>query len=582
MLQLIFHIIIITAFCFIWGVPALLVLNKIKTENNYWNRTSLSMLTFVFFSGIISLSIVTAWVFLWFPLNFTFLLLLTAALIAILLLFKKKEIKNAFKSFENSSSLSLLEISFIVVILLLFVLLGSIETVNRDTGIYHIQIILWTNEYAVVPGIANLFPRYGLGSNWFNLISSFRFPFLKNENFTYLNSTLAIWFFLWLFNNWRWHLNNFIHHLANKIFSLFYLLVILFCLLDWELFRDAANSTNYDFIATALTIIIIAWLIESILVKEINKSSSLFFIILCLSIIPFKLSGIFVLLLLLYFLIYNNQLNYWLQTVVVVFIILTPLLIKNYITTGYLLYPLTWSIFPPDWQVPAGMTDYLRNYIFTTNRFYNYYEIDYTRIPELLNKPWISSWFNGILIQHKIIFIASFSSLSLFFFKNMLPIDYKKLKLLFILLFLMAFGWFITAPSPRFGYGVLLFLAFFPFCYYAGFLFTPFIQRMIVIVIIAATSFYIYKKTLTFSENGNLLLYPVAPLNTNFKPISINGTNFYLPDKMNNMWMRKCNAIKLPCITQENNFLEPRGKNLKDGFRMKQQPDSTFIRNYNY
>ena len=222
MLQLITHIIIITTICFIWGIPAFLFLNNSKNENSIWTRTSLSSFIFLFFSGLISLSIVTAWIYLLFPLNFTSLLFLTTGLLFLLLLFKKKEIKNALKSLGKFPSLSWLETSFVIVILLLFVILGSIKVVNSDTTIYHIQIILWTNEYAAVPGIANLFPRYGLGSNWFNLISSFRLPFFKHENFTYLNTTLAIWFFLWLFNNWRWHVRNFKLCQPNKILSLFY------------------------------------------------------------------------------------------------------------------------------------------------------------------------------------------------------------------------------------------------------------------------------------------------------------------------------------------------------------------------
>lgn len=582
MLQLISHILIITAICFIWGIPGFLYLHNNKNENGIWSRTTISRLTFLFFSGILSLSMVSAWIALWFPLNFTTLLLLTAGLSLLLFFIKKKEIKNVFNSFGKFSSISLLETLLIILIPITFVILGTIKIVNNDTGIYHIQIILWTNEYGSVPGIANLFPRYGLGSNWFNLISSFRIPLFKHENFTYLNTTLAIWFFLWLFANWRWHLRNFHTNLSNKIFSLFYLLILIFCLFDWELFRDAANSTNYDFIVTALTVMIISWLIESILSNEFNKPSSLLFTILCISLIPFKLSGIFILSPLLFFLIYNNNLRNWIQLICVALILITPLLIKNYIITGFPLYPLTWSISSPDWQVPAGMADYLKNYIYVLNRFYNSNNLDLTSIPELLNKSWISSWFSGILFQHKIIFIVSFSSLTLFFFKNKLQIDHKKLKVLFAFLFFMSIGWFFSAPSPRFGYGVLMILAFFPLCFFAGNLFTPLMQRSITILIIAASVFYIYKKINPIIEIKNYLFYPVALEKPGHKTLTINGTDFNLPEKIKDEWMKKCADIEFPCILQENKYLEARGIFLKDGFRMKQQPDSNFIRNYIY
>lgn len=582
MLQLIAHIIIVTFFCFIWGIPALIFQNKNNPSENFWSRSGLGKYIFLFFSGLITLSIITAWAGLMFPLNFSFLIIVTAGLLICLIFFKKQEVKGILKNVNFKSSFTLIELSFITVCLLLFIVLGCIETVNSDTNIYHIQIILWTNEYGTVPGIANLFPRFGLGSNWFNLVSSFRIPAFKTENYTYLNSSLVIWFFLWLFNNWRWHLRNFNKHAANKILSLFYLLLILFCLFDWELFRDAANSTSYDFIVTGLTIMIISWMIESILSKENSKPSSILFIILCISVIPFKLSGIFVFLLLLFYLLTNNKLKLWFHAFSFSMIIVVPLLIKNYFITGYPLYPLNWSLSSPDWQVPIAMTDYLRHYIYITNRFYNFYDIDYTTIPELLNKPWLSSWFNGILLQHKFIFIASYSSLSLFFLKGYDSFPLKKLKILFFLLFLMAAGWFFTAPSPRFGYGVLLILAFSPICFFAGKIFTPLLHKIIILLLIVISGFYAFKKLSPIIENKQHLLYPVVLERSAYKTITIKGTDFYLPELTNNSWMRKCNNIQLPCISQENKYLEPRGKNLKDGFRMNQQPDSTFIRNYIY
>jgi len=127
------------------------------------------------------------------------------------------------------------------------------------------------------------------------------------------------------------------------------------------------------------------------------------FILICISIIPFKQSGVFVLLLLLFYLATQRSIKPWLTTFIAAILLLSPVLIKNYIITGYPLYPVSWSPVQPDWQVPSTMTDYLRNYIFLSNRYYNANNLDFSQLRELMNKEWIGNWFKGLLLQQKII-----------------------------------------------------------------------------------------------------------------------------------------------------------------------------------
>jgi hypothetical protein len=55
-----------------------------------------------------------------------------------------------------------------------------------------------------------------------------------------------------------------------------------------------------------------------------------------------------------------------------------------------------------------------------------------------------------------------------------------------------------------------------------------------------------------------------------------------LPDKINGNWDRRCYFLAVPCITQKNPYLQARGGDLKDGFRMYPEPDSNFIVDYVY
>ena len=579
MLQLIAHILVISFTCIIWGLPVLLILkNKL---NGFWLSDTIGFYCFLFFAGLISLSFITSWLCLLLPLKSVYLVILTLILVVILIA-KKRSLKEIFNRFPLRYDLSFVELGFIGVVLLIFLVCGTLEPVNPDTQIYHVQIIKWFNEYGTVPGLANLFPRYGLGSNWFNLISVFRLPFFSYENFTWLNTTIVIWFFAWLIGKWKLHYNRKDESTKNMIMGHFYLLLILFCLFEWELFRDAANSTNYDFVVAALTLIAICFLIESILFPEVQMKFSSFFVIFCFSIIPFKLSGIFVVLPLLFYLSHFNNIQYWTRSVFICLLIVIPFLIKNFITTGYPFYPAAWSISHPDWQVPQAMTDYLRQYIQVVNRFYNSNSVDFSRLPELMNARWVASWFDGLLFQQKILLFLSLSAVLIFFFKTPLAINHKKLSILFATLLLMAAAWFLTAPSPRFGHGVLLVLAFFPLCLYIGPLLILQLHKPVIILSFFMAGYYLYKKSQPILDDPRYLIHTQQLARPPLRTIMINGMTFYFPGIINNGWMHNCFNTALPCICNENKYLQPRGKTMKQGFKMDQQPDSIFIRKYVY
>jgi hypothetical protein len=581
MLQLLFHSIIISITCILWGIPVkLLIKNKQNHIASLYHSTG-EQLASLFFAGLLTLSFLSSWVCLFFPLNFILLVCLTAPLLLYLFI-KRKAVADLFRQTLPVSKIPVIEMVFAGICVLIFFVAGSLKSANGDTQIYHVQVIKWFNEYGAVPGIANLSPRFGLGSNWFNLISIFRIPFFTNENYTWLNTTAVLWFFIWLFSKWKYHHSKSAAVKENSVMCHYYFLILIFCLFEWELFRDAASSTNYDFIVTVLTLIATSYLLEKILLPETNLFSSFLFIFICISVIPFKLSGIFILLLLLFYLATQRSIKPWLVSFVATILLVTPLLIKNYIITGYPLYPVSWSPLHPDWQVPATMTDYLRNYIFLSNRFYNANNVDFSQLPELMNKEWIGIWFKGLLLQQKTILLLTASSLLIFMFKSSLSINHKKIKVLFALLFIMAAGWLFTAPSPRFGYGVLLTLAFFPACFYLGPKLITQLHKPFLILIIFISVYYLYKKSQPLFTKPEHFIYPVKLEQPPLKTITINGININLPEIINNGWMRDCFDTDLPCTSNENKYLKPRGTIIKEGFKMEPMPDSIFIRNYIY
>jgi len=170
----------------------------------------------------------------------------------------------------------------------------------------------------------------------------------------------------------------------------------------------------------------------------------------------------------------------------------------------------------------------------------------------------------------------------IFFFKSKLTLDYIKLRILFFLLLIMAGAWFFTAPSPRFGYGALLVLAIFPICFFIGDKISIAIQKPVIIFTIFISCWYLYKKSAPLQNNPENFIHTVNLIQPPLNAIYIKGIKFNFPEIISNGWMHNCFNTDLPCISQANKYLLPRGSTLKNGFKMDPLPDSIFIRNYIY
>ena len=583
MLQQLVHIIICSVILIIWGLPLLLFFKATFSREKYWFNNLASFFSFLFFLGCIALGCISSWLSFFIPLDYTYLLIFTIVLSFYLLIFQKNNITKLIKSFNLiNPQFTLIHKAALIVSLLLFIYLSSLQPVHGDTQIYHMQLIRWLSEFGIVPGIANLYPRLGLGSNWFNLISFFYYPHVTTENFTYLNAAMVSWFFVWLFSKWHFHYKNSIN-INFKILSIYYFSLLLFSFFDWQLFRDSANSTNYDFIVTAFTIIVISYFFEALVNNDERKNFSMIVFVFSLSVISFKFSGIFIGALLFYHLLFTLSTVKWHYLIIFGFIILSPIFIRNYITTGYPIFPLPLSIYPPDWQFPKEMTEIFYNYILNSNKLYNTgYQFTINFSATAFN--WIPYWFKGILWKHIIIFFLAISPV-IFLFLHPKIISNRKRFIGFVLsLLFMICGWFFTAPDPgRFGYGVLLPSAFI-FTSIIFYKFVPYkIFTLTLGLLIITITYYTYSKASILPNPYENLIRPISYIKPGYTIyIKDSMMKYHLPKIHDLNWDHRCYFTPLPCITQPNKYLEARGNTIKDGFRMNAYPDSIFIKNYEY
>ena len=581
MLQQLFHILILSVICIIWGIPVLLAFHSSIKKEQFWYHSFAGVFCFLFFCGCISISIVSAWLFLFVPLKSYYLVLLTAALLLYLFLFqRRKTLDLFFEARRVGVTPSIIPVVFLFVSIFLFILLSALQPVNGDTQIYHLQIIQWQNRYRAVPGVANLFPRFGLGSNWFNLISLFYWPTFKNENFTYLNAAFVIWFFTWLFSKWHFYFQK--HDAVNfRLLSAFYFLLLLYCMFDWQLYRDSANSTNYDFAVNAFTIIISSFFIEGVVAGRSRNEFSFTVLLFTLCAISFKLSGIFLLLFVFYHILISWKTVKWIFAITVGVFILLPVLLKNYIITGYPLFPSPLSINHPDWALPKRLTGGLYRYIILSNRFYRH-QWSFADKFDTSSFNWIPYWINGILWKHRLILVLALFSAFFLFKKPGLSLNHKNLRSIIIILLLMMAGWFFTAPDPgRFGYGILLSAAFLTVSFFAYPLLTTKICLLALLATTIVTGFYTVKKA-SIVNNVRYAVYPNSFNDPPYRTMRLGSAELKFPDKINNNWDHRCYFLPVPCITQENPYLQARGNDLKDGFRMYPEPDSNFIADYVY
>ena len=324
----------------------------------------------------------------------------------------------------------------------------------------------------------------------------------------------------------------------------------------------------------------ICFLAENIFFRR-QGNFSYFFILASISTIPFKLSGIFILFLVLAYLLSFRNFKVWGKTALVGLLVLTPFLIKNYITTGYPLFPSSFSIGSPDWQLPKEMASGLGDYIMNVNKFYNY-QVSFVNQQEITTFNWIPFWSKTVLIQHKVLLALSICALILFFYNPVRNISHQKIRLLIGALSCMMVAWFFTAPDPRFAFSFILFLAFFPIALFIGrFVYADFFYQAFVLSIIPLL-LYASAKARPIHQNNNLVLHVMDIETPVHKTITIDNIPLHITRMDSIQWLYPCAFSELPCMGEINQYVRPRGKKIGDGFYMNPKPDSSFIRNYNY
>ena len=385
------------------------------------------------------------------PTKYISLLIFVSGIITFIFQFIKKRIK----------------INFFIHIFILFILtfISYRNGNNVDSPMYHMQIIKWIQNEKVVFGLANLEIRYGINSMWFNFLALFSFKygsfntnyiinfipfsillseiFLSKKRFVSFSYLLifSIASFLIFYSYLHPYMNGIIlNHLRNPELDT---VAMIFFFLTFYLFLIFLEKKD----------------INSLRLIALSSSMTIFTKISYMGVILFFLVSIYI--------FYRKDIKKIFSDYLNLSIIFTGTLwlVKNFITSGCLIFPLSKTCFNTSWSSnPEEINIYakiVKSYARDTRERARYHDFDHTIDSFSWFKPWFHDYFlnNSLLLICMFIIIISTLLIvinQLFFKKNK---DFEKNKniysLIFFILIINLLLWF-QAPEIRFGWGTLI------------------------------------------------------------------------------------------------------------------------------
>ena len=560
MLTILLAWIYITFLCWTWGILFLQMISVTKT------RLHFPLFSIICITGLSAITVIAGLLSLFFPLGEWWVQFLF--IIPCLVLFFQKNSPAFFaalkKEFQDLHSISIILLS---ACLLLILVMSSWTVIHPDTLGYHAQTIQWIEKYKVVPGLVHLQVRFGYQGLWFVDNALFGFSFTGNEGITLLNSTVLFWFFIFLTNR----INYNFFKAGKRVYGLLWTALLLISTWSYTQVRLTATSASPDFIATLFIFIIIYLVLEKKL-KYPDDSTWLLVAFLSVVAVTIKLSVAPILLIAAvpaFIGLVKRKIKLFFTIFFISVITLTPFIVRNIITTGYVVFPSTSiDVTHVDWKYNRERTINEKNYI--TAYAKNPGIIVRTEI-NAINKmnpaEWLPTWWQNRSTADKI--IMTFLVLS--FFIALLSI--KKILLSglipqFVLVTLLTgiIFWFVNAPDPRFGFGSILgFIAVVSYLVFTEkeILIQKSVLIAILLIITGSVLAYTGYRFVNFFKKDQLLK-PLGIEKVEYKTFDCDGIKINSP-----VANKDLGITPIPCTDLDCERFSPRGHKVEDGFRAK-------------
>ncbi|MEI8278584.1 MAG: hypothetical protein WCG87_02405 [Bacteroidota bacterium] len=351
----------------------------------------------------------------------------------------------------NSVIVGLLLLS--VFVLVLIKSSGPITT--PDSAGYHLPFIKWIENYRAIKGTANVHTRFGFNYQYHVLYAVYSFSYLNIPTVHALNGYMMVAIVTYILTSLSFFKVVYLSRLdVMKLIMLFFVLNM----------GNATSSFSPDFPTATLVILAIIITLEKIELNvdyQYNMNSILMFI-LSIGALLFKISSAPIFLLNLFYigvLYKHKKWNVFIALAITCFVSVAPYLIRNYILSGYLVYPLySLDIFTVSWKVPLPYAIYEKDVIRTC-------ALGITYGSHVPFKEMIISWWHNLKATNTAyIYIVSVLMgcmiMNIVCFLRILikkqSDQYSGYILLFVVLYSCLLYWWRNAPDPRFGNGYII------------------------------------------------------------------------------------------------------------------------------
>jgi hypothetical protein len=364
-------------------------------------------------------------------------------------------IKDVKKSFILQSSKQLTN-RFLTVAIFYLANLTLAPVGNDDSPLYHLGLVRYFSEHSIIPGLANIHIRFGLSSSIYPLSAFFESGFWGSEGFRLGNGFILLFLLFECTKRIR-------RILTENLSPGDALVVIATPLIMTIAVRDPwtyISSPSPDLSSAIVIIVAFAFSLDAFHKSSDNNiAAALALTALAATFRPLNLYAFGIIFLLALFRIKSSAESRPIifSSLIPVTSLLATFVAQSYVITGYLIFPSTFTIFHPKWQVPYQDAKGLALLVSSWARG--------------MRPLFSTSWFVPVLSQSKqdfypLVFILISTGL-LLYFKVLQASSFDKDAVRLSVRGSISIGgtfliWLIGAPTPRFGWGVLYTLAIFP------------------------------------------------------------------------------------------------------------------------
>lgn len=322
---------------------------------------------------------------------------------------------------------------------------------HTDTNIYHAAAIRIYEEYGLIKGIGNLQLHYAYNSSYLAFASLFSLKWLLGYSLHTTTGFLETLMCLYAFRG----LSNIKRH-KNYITDMLRTGILLYALIN--ITRSMSPATDYASMYFALYIIT-AWC-ENLLEGHSDVTVYSLLSVTAVFAVTLKFSSCLLVILAVYPAYYLIREKKWREIAVYVFcgcLVLCPFLIRNYLISGWLLYPFDKiDLFQPAWKIPKEYVLHDANQIRVWGRCL--YDVKKINMPM---KQWLPVWWNHQVGYEKMFLLAvvlGFLLQLIMLLDRLLKKQKPRPQLIILHLAIWAniAVWFFTSPFIRYGLAFLI------------------------------------------------------------------------------------------------------------------------------